>query len=98
MTASTDALDAAYAALADATRRAILSRLVAEPGATTGTLVDLAPTLTRWAVMKHLEVLRRAGLITTLPEGRRRRHYVDRRALRPMLGWLEEIASDEPPR
>ena len=85
MTATTDALDVAYAALADATRRAILSRLVAEPGATTGALVDVAPTLTRWAVMKHLEVLRRAGLIT---DGERRGMNVFYRARRESLGAL----------
>jgi hypothetical protein len=39
--------------------------------------------------MKHLAVLREAGMIQTLPEGRRRRHYRDPRALGPLLDWLE---------
>jgi DNA-binding transcriptional ArsR family regulator len=44
--------------------------------------------MTRWAVMKHLAVLRGAELIQTLPQGRRRRHYRDERGLQPLRDWL----------
>ena len=35
-----------------------------------------------------LEVLRRAGLVRSMDEGRRRRHYRESAALAPLLVWL----------
>ena len=84
-----DGLDRGFHALSDATRRAIWMDLGPEPGLTTAELAERRSTLTRWAVMKHLAVLREAGLIQTLPEGRRRRHYRDDRALHALGEWLE---------
>jgi DNA-binding transcriptional ArsR family regulator len=58
----TDQLSATFSALADPTRRAILSRL-AEGDATVGELA--APfDMTFAAVSKHLRVLEQAGLVT----------------------------------
>ncbi len=48
----------------------------------------MAPGMTRFGVMKHLAVLRDAGLIQTLPAGRRRHHYGVERALEPLREWL----------
>lgn len=81
-------LDALGHAVADATRRRIVVHLRANGGATTAELVALAPTMTRFAVMKHLEVLRRAGLVRTMAEGRRRRHFLEPEALEPLRDWL----------
>jgi len=78
-------------ALGDPTRRRLLERLGTTPGATTGTLAATEPSLSRWAILKHLDVLRKAGLVHTLPEGRRRRHYRELAALRPLTAWLEEL-------
>ena len=78
--------------LADPTRRRILERLAEEPGLTTGELTGGFRQLTRWAVLKHLAALRRAALVETLPEGRRRRHYLNRSALEPLTRWLEMLA------
>ncbi len=66
-----DRLDPIWKALSDPTRRAILDALRDGPRTTTE-LVDLFPELTRFAVMKHMEVLREAGLLLTRAEGRRR--------------------------
>jgi DNA-binding transcriptional ArsR family regulator len=57
-----DQLDTTFAALADPTRRAILSRLAAGEA----TVTELAEpfTISLPAVSKHLKVLERAGLIT----------------------------------
>lgn len=88
MAPSTDPLDQLAHALSDPTRRALWVAIGRRSGATTAELADGHPQVTRWAVMKHLAVLRRAGLIQTLPEGRRRRHYRDVRALEPLTGWL----------
>jgi DNA-binding transcriptional ArsR family regulator len=63
-------LDPVWKALADPTRRAILDLLRKGPCATTE-IVDKFPELTRFGVMKHIAVLRDAGLVSTRQEGRR---------------------------
>ena len=89
MLSSQDAhLDTLGRAVADATRRRIVDHLRSHDGATTAELAALAPTMTRFAVMKHLDVLRAAGLLRTMPEGRRRRHYLEPGAMLPLREWL----------
>ncbi len=71
-----------FKALADPTRRAILDELVERNGQT---LFEICSRLTmkhglsssRQAISQHLEVLERAGLVTTRREGRCKFHYVD---------------------
>jgi DNA-binding transcriptional ArsR family regulator len=84
--------DRIYRALADPTRRRLLQRLAEGPGLSTGQLVTGVPGLSRWAVMKHLGVLRECDLVQTLPQGRRRRHYADLRALEGCRDWLVRLA------
>jgi DNA-binding transcriptional ArsR family regulator len=57
-----DELSVTFAALADPTRRAILSRL-ADGEATVGQLAEPF-ALTQQAISKHIKVLERAGLIS----------------------------------
>lgn len=64
-------LDQVWKALADSTRREILDLLREGPRQTTE-IVETFPHLSRFGVMKHLEVLREAGLVETRAEGRRR--------------------------
>ncbi len=64
-------LDPVWKALSDPTRRAILDLLHAGPRKTTE-IVEAFPHLTRFGVMKHLDVLRDAGLVLTREEGRQR--------------------------
>src|ERR1039458_1214122 len=66
-----DDLDVVWKALSDPTRRAILDLLRQGPRTTTG-IVGAFPQLTRFGVMKHIDVLRGAGLIQTREEGRQR--------------------------
>jgi DNA-binding transcriptional ArsR family regulator len=66
-----DELDAVWKALADPTRRAILDLLRDGPRTTTE-IVEAFPQLTRFGVMKHLDVLREGGLVNTREEGRQR--------------------------
>ncbi|MGD1069152.1 MAG: helix-turn-helix domain-containing protein [Bryobacteraceae bacterium] len=66
-----DDLDPVWKALSDATRRAILDLLRKGPRRTTE-IVDAFPHLSRFGVMKHIDVLRDAGLINTREEGRQR--------------------------
>jgi DNA-binding transcriptional ArsR family regulator len=62
-------LDHVWRALADETRRRILDCLRGGPKTTTQ-LVEQFPGLSRFGVMKHLQVLRDAGLVNTHEEGR----------------------------
>src|SRR3982750_476173 len=66
-----DDLDRVWKALSDPTRRAILD-LLRHGAKTTTQIVECFPNMTRFAVMKHIEALRTAGLINTREEGRRR--------------------------
>ncbi|GGE13443.1 transcriptional regulator, ArsR family [Gemmobacter megaterium] len=77
-----------FHALADPTRRAILSRLAAGPAPVT----ELAsPTGLRLpTVMRHLSVLEEAGLITTSKDGRVRTCAIVPQALGPMRTWLDD--------
>jgi DNA-binding transcriptional ArsR family regulator len=67
----TDNLDPIWKALSDPTRRLILDLLRHGPRTTTE-IVDAFPDMTRFGVMKHLDVLRAAGMINTREEGRTR--------------------------
>jgi DNA-binding transcriptional ArsR family regulator len=61
-TAAVDELSVTFAALADPTRRAILTRLAA--GEATVSQLAAPFALTQQAVSKHIKVLERAGLIS----------------------------------
>jgi len=77
-----------FHALADPTRRSMLTRLAETPARIT----DLAgPTGLRLpTVMRHLSVLEEAGLITTAKDGRVRTCAVVPEALNPVQSWLDE--------
>jgi DNA-binding transcriptional ArsR family regulator len=66
-----DDLDIVWKALSDPTRRSILDLLRKGP-LTTTEIVAHVPGITRFGVMKHLTVLRDAGLVQDRWEGRRR--------------------------
>ena len=66
-----DDLDVVWKALSDPTRRSILDHLRNGPQTTTD-IVARFPDLSRFGVMKHLTVLRDAGLVQDRWEGRRR--------------------------
>jgi DNA-binding transcriptional ArsR family regulator len=83
--------NAIFTALADPTRRRILELLALQPSVTTNQLAAMFP-VTRWAVMKHLAVLQAARLVETLPQGRRRLHFLDRRRLDAAREWLARFS------
>jgi DNA-binding transcriptional ArsR family regulator len=64
-----DDLDPIWKALSDPTRIAIFDLLRQGPRTTTE-IVDAFPHLTRFGIMKHIDVLREADLIETREEGR----------------------------
>src|ERR1044071_1329178 len=67
----TQDLDPIWKALSDETRRTILDFLRSGPKPTTE-IVEQFHDLSRFAVMKHLDVLRQAALVVTREEGRQR--------------------------
>lgn len=85
-----EALDRTFRALGDETRRHIWDLLAEHPGASTSQLTAAFPRLSRWAVMKHLRVLQEAGLVQTLPEGRRRHHFRNVPAMTGARDWLSK--------
>ena len=81
-----DQLSAVFGALADPTRRAILTRL------TTGdaTVAELsAPfTVSQPAISRHLKVLERAGLISRRRRATARLSHLEAEPLREATAWL----------
>lgn len=87
-----DDLDPVWKALSDPTRRAILDRLRRAP-ATTTELVEAFDQLSRFGVMKHLDVLRGAGLVVTQHEGRRRINSLNAAPIRQIYErWVSPYA------
>ncbi|HXQ14062.1 MAG TPA: metalloregulator ArsR/SmtB family transcription factor [Caulobacteraceae bacterium] len=84
-------LDRVFAALVDPTRRAILARLELEDSIAISTLAQpfaiKLPT-----VMKHLDVLREAGLITRSKHGRTVDVRLSPAPLREAMDWLARYA------
>jgi DNA-binding transcriptional ArsR family regulator len=91
-----DDLDPVWKALSDPTRRAILDLLRQGPRTTTE-IVDAFPHLTRFGIMKHIDVLREADLIETREEGRQRVNSLNvvpiRQIYERWVGRFEELWS-----
>jgi DNA-binding transcriptional ArsR family regulator len=79
-------LDAAFAALADPTRRAILARLATGEA----TVSELAKpfAMTQPAISQHLKVLEDAGLIAQRVDGARRPRRLAKAGITAMDRWL----------
>ena len=84
---SPDHLSTTFAALADPTRRAILSRLAS--GETFVTALAEPFHMSLPAVTKHLKVLERAGLITRSREAQWRPCRLEASRLKEVADWVE---------
>jgi DNA-binding transcriptional ArsR family regulator len=80
-------------AFGDATRRAILARLVKEGPLPVGELAREFP-LSRPAISQHLRVLKRAKLVTDRAEGARRVYAVNPEALASLRRYFEQFWSE----
>ncbi|MFI4974549.1 MAG: ArsR/SmtB family transcription factor [Caulobacterales bacterium] len=76
-----------FAALADPSRRAIISRLGAAHSLTVSELADPLP-MSLPAVMKHLDVLSDAGLITRSKSGRTVACRLNATPMQDAMSWL----------
>src|SRR6186997_3243155 len=87
-----DDLDPIFKALADETRRTVLDFLRSGPKPTTA-IVEQFPDLSRFAVMKHLDVLRQAALVITRDEGRQRINSLNAVPIRKIYErWVSHYA------
>ena len=82
-------LDAVFAALADPTRRAILSRLA--DGEASVNEIAAPFEISQPAVSKHLKVLERAGLVERDIEQQRRPARLKAEPMTAAVSWLEEF-------
>ena len=83
-----DQLNSTFAALADPTRRAILTRL--SFGETSVTELAKPFEMSMPAVSKHLKVLERAGLISRGREAQWRPCRLDAGPLKDAASWIED--------
>jgi DNA-binding transcriptional ArsR family regulator len=78
-------------ALADPTRWELMDRIAAGDGATATTLAEGLP-VSRQAIVKHLGVLERAGLVTGRRAGREMRYSVHVEQLDATARWMAAAA------
>ena len=83
-----DRLSATFSALADPTRRAILTRL-ATGDATVNELAEPF-AMTQPAISKHLKVLEGAGLISRDRDAQRRPSRLEAKRLAEASAWLDQ--------
>jgi len=81
-------LDATFQALADPTRRAIILALAR--GQASVSQLARPHRMSLPAVMKHLKVLQRAGLVTQRKLGRTRRCRLSARPLKNAEAWIAQ--------
>ena len=82
-----------FAALADPTRRQVLS-LVAEGRARTATELAAALPVTRQAVSKHLAILEGAELVDAERSGRTMRFHATPEPLSDAIAWMAQVGGE----
>jgi DNA-binding transcriptional ArsR family regulator len=84
-----------FGALADPTRRVVVERLLTNGPATATSLSDAIAAdraLTRQAVVKHLQVLEEAGLVSHQRQGREVLYRVTPEPLATAVKWIIDTA------
>lgn len=82
------AVDAAFRALADPTRRAVVQRLCLGPATVTELAAPFEMALPSF--LQHLRVLETGGLLTTVKRGRTRTCVLRPESLASVTDWLAE--------
>lgn len=89
---SIDDLDGVFAALADPMRRQLLDELVGRGEASASALAAVVP-VSRQAVLKHLNVLDDAGLVTARRSGREVLYRARPERLQATAARMSELAA-----
>jgi predicted transcriptional regulator len=82
--------DRVFTALADATRRRLLTRL-AQSSPKTATQLAREFPISRQGIVKHLDLLANAGLVRAQTRGREKRYLFDPTSLQTASAWIERI-------
>jgi DNA-binding transcriptional ArsR family regulator len=82
-----DRIGAVFSALSDATRRSVLGEVARADSITATELAESMP-VSRQAVVKHLQVLGRAGLVTSARDGREVRYSFSAAPLADAAHWI----------
>ena len=80
-----------FAALADPTRRQLLTNL-AENSPKTATQLATEYPITRQAILKHLTILAEAGLVTVRQKGRDKQYTLTPEPLGEVEQWVKAIS------
>jgi DNA-binding transcriptional ArsR family regulator len=86
---ATDSAGAVFGALADPTRRQLLSAIAAQPATATELAIELP--ISRQAVVKHLSALSDAGLLERERFGRDVRYRVTPAPLNDAVSWMADV-------
>ena len=89
---TTSAVDQAFEALADPTRRRIFE-LLAERARIAGEIASEFD-ISQPAISRHLRVLRDAGLVSSSRDGQRRLYRLEPDSLRELEDWVERRRRD----
>jgi DNA-binding transcriptional ArsR family regulator len=84
--------DQVFSALSDPTRRRLFRRL-ADGGPATATELAAELPVSRQAVVKHLEALKAAELVTSARAGREVRYTVTPAPLADAVGWIADVGA-----
>jgi len=88
-----DDISVVFAALSDPTRRRIFERLLDFPRGLTATELATDATISRQAIVKHLQLLANAGLAVAERDGRDVRYRASTDAAQNASSWLSVRAS-----
>lgn len=81
-----------FAALADPMRRSLLANLAAA-SPKTATQLSADYPITRQGILKHLQILEEAGLVTVRQSGREKRYTLTPEPLSALEQWLDELGN-----
>jgi len=83
-------MELVFKALADATRRGMLDRLLVSPGLTLNDLIQ-GSEMRRQSASKHVQILEEAGLVHVEWEGREKKHFLNAVPIREISRrWIEK--------
>ncbi len=81
-----------FAALADPTRRTLLTQL-AESSPRTATQLAREHVITRQGILKHLRILEESGLVAAYQQGREKRYVLTPEPLDEVNQWIAAISA-----
>ncbi|MEE4281648.1 MAG: metalloregulator ArsR/SmtB family transcription factor [Pseudomonadales bacterium] len=85
------AVDQVFSALADATRRHLLE-IIADHGPISASTLAVNLDISRQAIVKHLQLLEQAGLVSRKRHGKQIRFTVEAHQLAATGRWLQRMA------